>query len=53
MLMVLSISGHIICMKKEGFQYISQRAANIASCRTWVPITQNSCDIVRETDALS
>ena len=52
-LMVLSISGHVICMKKEGFQYIHQRAANTASCRTRAPITQNSCDIVRETDALS
>ena len=40
-------------MKKEGFQYICQKAANSASSTTWAPITQNSCDTVREPDALS
>lgn len=43
----------LICRKKEGFQYICQKAANTASSTTWAPITQNSCDTVREPDALS
>ena len=43
----------LICRKEEGFQYICQKAANTASSTTRAPITQNSCDTVKEQDALS